>query len=69
MAPRGPKPKPTRLKLLQGTARKHRLARAEPEPETVSPTPPDHLAGPALEEWGRVVAEMVRLGIMSRLDR
>ncbi|MFC3616121.1 phage terminase small subunit P27 family, partial [Lutimaribacter marinistellae] len=34
-----------------------------------SPTPPDHLAGPALEEWGRVVAEMVRLGIMSRLDR
>ncbi len=69
MAPRGPKPKPTRLKLLQNTARKHRLESREPAPETACPTAPDHLCSAALEEWGRVVDEMARLGIMSRLDR
>ncbi|MCA0871456.1 phage terminase small subunit P27 family [Seohaeicola saemankumensis] len=69
MAPRGPKTKPTQLKVLAGTARKHRLNENEPRPEVAEPDPPEHLDGTARAEWERVIGQMVRLGIMSDLDR
>lgn len=43
----GRKPLPTHLKLVKGTARPHRLNKAEPKPVVVVPEPPDHLDGPA----------------------
>jgi len=66
---RGRKPKPTKLKLLSGTARKHRLNEHEPTPELAQPEPPEHLTGAARLEWERVIEEIVQLGIMSNLDR
>ncbi len=69
MAPRGPKPKPTRLKVLTGTARAHRLNPAEPEIEPAVPDAPDHLSDEAHAEWVRVTDEMAQAGILSALDR
>ncbi len=69
MAPRGPKTKPTKLKLLTGTARPHRLNPHEPEPEVAQPDAPEHLTDAAREEWDRVVVELMTLGILTHLDR
>jgi P27 family predicted phage terminase small subunit len=69
MARRGPKPRPTRLKLLAGTARRHRLNDREPQPEIGCPDPPLHLTPPARDEWDRVTARMRPLGILTDLDR
>jgi P27 family predicted phage terminase small subunit len=66
---RGRKPKPTKLKLLSGTARKHRLNDHEPVPDLARRDPPEHLTGAARLEWERVIEEIVSLGIMSNLDR
>lgn len=69
MARRGPKTKPTQLKLLSGTARKHRINAQEPKPEVARPAPPEHLTAAAVAEWERVIDETVSLGIMTELDR
>ncbi|SDY93329.1 phage terminase small subunit P27 family [Citreimonas salinaria] len=69
MAPRGPKPKPTRLKVLAGTARAHRLNPVEPTIEPAVPDAPEHLSDEALAEWKRVTDEMAKAGILSALDR
>lgn len=39
----GRKPLPTHLKLVKGTARPHRMNKAEPKPVVAVPGPPDHL--------------------------
>jgi phage terminase small subunit len=39
----GRKPLPTHLKLVKGTARPHRLNKAEPRPAVAIPEPPAHL--------------------------
>ena len=39
----GRKTLPTHLKLVKGTARPHRLNKAEPKPVVATPEPPDHL--------------------------
>nr|WP_309501750.1 phage terminase small subunit P27 family [uncultured Roseovarius sp.] len=69
MAPRGPKTKPTKLKLLTGTARTHRLNPHEPQPDVARPDAPEHLTDAAREEWDRIVVDLVALGILTQLDR
>jgi P27 family predicted phage terminase small subunit len=69
MAPRGPKTIPTRLKVVAGTARKHRLNENEPRPDPARPDAPGHLSRAARSEWDRVIEETVNLGIMTNLDR
>ena len=66
---RGRKPKPTNLKVVSGTDRKDRTNEAEPKPDLSLPTPPPHLSDDAKVEWGRVVDDLYRLGILSELDR
>ena len=39
----GRKPLPTHLKLVKGTARPHRINKAEPRPAVAVPEPPAHL--------------------------
>ena len=65
----GRPPKPTRLKLLQGNPGKRQLPKAEPRPEAKAPRPPKWLKGAALSEWRRIVPELERLGLMTRIDR
>ena len=69
MAQRGPKTKPTQLKLLTGTARDHRLNPREPQPEVICPRAPEHLTTAARAEWDRIVVELMALQLVSNLDR
>ena len=65
----GPPPTPFKLKLLRGNPGK-RAIRPEPEPTllTEPPAPPRILRGDALDEWGRVTRELIRLGMLTVLD-
>lgn len=69
MATRGPKPKPTQLKVVSGTARPDRENKAEPKVKVSIPSVPSHLSAEAKAEWRRVCKEMHQAGILSELDR
>ncbi len=66
---RGRKPKPTRLKLVEGNPGKRPLNRHEPRPAPAIPTCPAHLNPSAKAEWKRLACELQALGILSHLDR
>jgi P27 family predicted phage terminase small subunit len=66
---RGPPPKPTALKLLQGTHRPDRAPKNEPKPKIEKPTCPAWLSKVAKAEWRRVSGDLVKLGLLSKLDR
>ncbi|MGW6571679.1 phage terminase small subunit P27 family [Streptomyces sp. NPDC054945] len=65
----GPPPTPSRLVELKGNPSKKKLNGSEPEPTRGAPRPPADLRGEALAEWGRIVPELDRLGLLSRVDR
>jgi P27 family predicted phage terminase small subunit len=69
MSPCGRKPKPTHLKLVTGTARRCRLPKNEPRPELALPPVPSELSDDAKLEWNRVMPDLFRAGLMTRLDR
>lgn len=64
---RGPKPKPTKLKILNGNPGKRPLPENEPEPtgEVVMPL---WLSGGAVELWNHYAPELVELGLLTSLD-
>lgn len=65
---RGPKPKPTALKILEG-AQKCRINFDEPQYAPGSIEPPDWLAGLALDHW-RELAPVLGAGrVLSAADR
>ena len=69
MMPRtGRPPKPTALKVLEGTARSDRL-KTEPQPEVRAPRCPSWLPQAAKSEWKRLAKTLVALGLLSDLDR
>ena len=65
----GPNPKPTRIRVLEGNAGHKRLNRAEPWPQRSVPTRPGWLLPEARREWLRIVPELDRLGMLTRVDR
>ena len=66
---RGRKPKPTRLKLIEGNRGKRPLNPREPRPQPKVPTCPAHLCPAAKAEWKRLARELFLLGIVMDLDR
>jgi len=66
---KGRKPKPTKLKVIQGTFRKDRANPDEPVPENKIPSPPDFLNADALQEWGRMSEKLYQLGMLAEIDR
>lgn len=64
---RGRPPKPTALKLIQGTQRGPMRNEAMPTPAL--PDPPDFLDEGAMREWRRMAPEAYRLGLLSEIDR
>jgi P27 family predicted phage terminase small subunit len=66
---RGRKPKPTKLKELEGNPGKRAVNKKEPKPSVAIPECPQHLKGPARTEWKRITAELVTLKIISKVDR
>lgn len=68
MGARGPVPKPTKLKLIEGNPGKRPLNQNEPKPEPIAPDPPKWLTGEAKKEWLRVAPELEKLGLLTRVD-
>jgi P27 family predicted phage terminase small subunit len=66
---RGRKPKPTRLKILQGNPGRRPLNGSEPRPDCVVPRCPPHLKDEARKEWGRITADLRQLNLIARIDR
>lgn len=66
---RGRKPKPTRMKELEGNPGKRALNKKEPKPDLAIPDCPAHLKGEARKEWNRIVKELHALGILTNVDR
>jgi P27 family predicted phage terminase small subunit len=68
MGYRGPIPKPTQLKVLEGNPGKRPLPANEPKPKPVAPKCPSWLDKEAKREWRRVVPELSRLGLLTVVD-
>ena len=68
MGRRGPKPLPTNIKLLHGTARKKDLQRNEPKPKPIAPKCPTWLSPEAKRKWKELKPELERLGIFTNID-
>jgi P27 family predicted phage terminase small subunit len=71
MGRRGPAPKPTTLKRLEGNPGKRALNRREPKPRAAQKgeiKAPKHLGTIARAEWDRVVPELQRLGLYTDVD-
>jgi P27 family predicted phage terminase small subunit len=65
----GRKPKPTHLKLVQGTMRKSRRNNREPKPAPGLPTCPQHLSEVARTEWRRIAPLLAEIGLLTAIDR
>jgi hypothetical protein len=63
-------PKPTALKVLQGTNRKDRANDAEPQPDalTAIPESPIPLTGHARKAWDRLAREAIAMRVLTRAD-
>lgn len=68
MGERGPAPKPTRLKVLEGNPGKRALPKNEPKPQLGAPEMPKWLPEDAKAEWRRVAPELARLGLLTMID-
>lgn len=70
MSNRGRPPKPTKLKVLQGTDRKDRVNKNEPKPMEIKklPDPPWHLDYYAKKEWERAGPILIEAGLLTHAD-
>ena len=66
---RGPKPKPTAIRRLDGNPGKRGYNRQEPLVPDDIPTCPDHLGETAREEWDRLAAVLFGMGVLTVVDR
>ncbi len=64
----GRKPKPTKLKLLQGNAGHRKIKKNEPKPDNVLPECPPFLDVIAKREWKRFSKVLNDLGLLTEVD-
>jgi len=64
----GKKPKPSALKLIQGTYRSDRANPSEPRPRPGIPPCPKFLQGDAREQYRKMAKKLVRIGLLTELD-
>jgi phage terminase small subunit len=64
----GRKPKPTAIKLIQGTFNVSRANPTEPKPELGAPDRPKYLKGEAKKEWDRQVGYLTRDGVLAKRE-
>ena len=71
MGARGPKPLPANVHMLHGNPSKKSLADLtdDLQPEVEIPSLPKHLLPEAKKEWKRIASELLRYGLVSKLDR
>ena len=65
----GRRPKPTNLRILQGNAGKRAMNAHEPRPPAQAPEIPAHLNEEARAEWGRMSEILLRIGLLTSIDR
>jgi P27 family predicted phage terminase small subunit len=65
----GRPPKPTRLRLIQGNPGKRALPKNEPRPVAKAPSCPPWLSKEAKTEWKRIAPKLLRLGLLTEIDR
>src|SRR3954447_24918713 len=68
MGLRGPAPKPTAIKRLEGNPGKRKLNEAEPSPTLGAPECPDHLDDVARKEWDRLTSILVAMKVLTEAD-
>lgn len=68
MGKRGPKPKPSALKKAQGTYRPDRAPKSEVKPTPGIPDCPKYLDAIARAEWNRIVPELAKLDLLTKVD-
>ena len=64
----GRKPKPTALKVIQGTYRPDRANPSEPKPRAVIPPCPKFLQGDARKQYRKTAKKLARIGLITELD-
>jgi P27 family predicted phage terminase small subunit len=65
----GPPKKPTAWRRAEGNRGKRAWNHAEPKPPEGTPDCPDHLSEEAKAEWHRLVDTLVKMGVISIVDR
>lgn len=68
MGKRGPKPKPTVLKIMAGNPGKRPLNAQESRPSSADLRPPDWLDDAAKAKWEALAPELSRLGLLTAAD-
>ena len=70
MGRRGPAPKPTAMKILEGNPGKQKLNKAEPKPPVprALPKPPSRLLREAKKEWNRLAPVLVGMDVLTEID-
>ena len=68
MGKRGPKPQPTKLRLLRGNPGKRQINKSEPIPPSDDIAPPDWVSGVARSKWDEVVPKLIGMGVMTNAD-
>lgn len=68
MGKRGPRPKPTELRLLHGD-KADRINRNAPKPPPKPPTMPKHLSSEARKVWRYYAKDLHARGLLSKFDR
>src|SRR3954447_21751271 len=68
MGLRGPAPKPTAIKRLEGNPGKRKLNEAEPTPTLGAPECPDHLDDVARKEWDRLTTILTAMKVLTEAD-
>lgn len=66
---RGPKPKPTALRLLDGGRTETRTNEPVFTTPAEMPEPPYYLNAEAAEEWRRVIADLYSTGVYTNVDQ
>lgn len=69
MGQRGPPPKPTAIRLLEGNRGRLKINEREPKPRLGAPACPRWIDAEARAEWRRIVPELVAIGVLARIDR
>lgn len=63
-----PKPKPSAYKNLCGNPGKRAINHSEPMPTNGAPVCPDWMPEDGRHEWDRIVPELDRLGMLTKID-
>jgi P27 family predicted phage terminase small subunit len=67
MGRRGPRPKPTALKIARNT-RRDRVNAHEPQPPSDAVAPPDYLTPEEVEKFQQLAAQLLSLGLLTNID-